>query len=85
MLPVPFVHLIPLASHCIGSSVSYSEDGKFMLKAKYPLLCLIGSNAYNRLPKLRDHLHDGCNRSLGLFNHDAVTALVGNEMLAFSR
>src|SRR5215216_7370279 len=34
---------------------------------------------------LLDHLHDGCNCSLGLFNHDVVTALVCDKMLAVSR
>jgi hypothetical protein len=39
----------------------------------------------NRLPQLRDQLHDRCDRSLGLFNHNAVTAVVGKELLAASR
>jgi hypothetical protein len=44
----------------------------------YPLLLRCLTN-------LLDHLEDGCDRSLGLINHDAVTALVCNEMLAVSR
>src|SRR5919109_224908 len=31
------------------------------------------------------HFHNGCDRSLGLFNHDAVTALLGKELQAVSR
>jgi hypothetical protein len=31
------------------------------------------------------HLRDGYDRSLGLFNHDAVTALLGKELLAVRR
>jgi hypothetical protein len=31
------------------------------------------------------HFHDGCDRGLGLFNHDTVTALFGKELLAVSR
>ena len=41
------------------------------------LLCRLSNQLY--------HLHDGCDRSLGLFNHDAVTALFGKELLAVRR
>src|SRR6266511_2682504 len=38
-----------------------------------------------RLANEFNHLHYCCDRSLGLFNHDAVTALFGKELLAVSR
>jgi hypothetical protein len=38
-----------------------------------------------RLSNQLYHLHDGCNRSLGLINMDGVTALVRKELLAVSR
>ena len=39
-------------------------------------------------PSLSDllyHFHDGCDGSLRLFNHDKVTAVICNELLAVSR
>ena len=41
------------------------------------LLCRLSNQLY--------HLHDGRDRSLRLFNHDAVTAFFGKELLAVRR
>jgi hypothetical protein len=35
-----------------------------------------------RLANQLYHLHDGCDRGFGLFNHNAVTALLCKELLA---
>ncbi len=40
---------------------------------------------YSRLPELLNDLHDRCDGSLGLFNHNGVTAVVGKDLLAVSR
>ena len=52
-------------------NLSFHPDSSSRLNL---LLCRLSNQLY--------HLYDGCDHSLGLFNHDAVTALLGKELLA---
>jgi hypothetical protein len=61
----------------------------FILRSESPvqralLLAAFGGKSVcpgTSLSELLYHFYDGCDRSLGLINHDAVTALVCKELL----